>query len=412
MLVLVGGLCALGAVLAVVVGTLVEGFSGLSAQLTASFERIHRWLLRGPLDLDQQQLDEVFRQLTQALRIDQGGLPTTALATTGTLLRVLAGTLLGLFTLFFLRGAGRTWSFVVGVLVPRHVRDRVHVAGRRGFGTPVAHVRATAAVAFLDAALIGTGAAVPGVPLPFVLAVVIFLYAFVPCVGAVVPGGLAVLGRAGRRRVRHRVDHAGVGVGVMQVEGHVLQPLLLGHAVRLHPLAVVLSVASGSTAAGVGGAVLAVPLVATANTVVRSLAADSRTAPGPGADSQHPWGRQARNCARRCSSSSPAFGMRNAGGSTRPGLRPRTASPRNCRTTSVPGRMSPPRNCSAVVSPVPSVSIRSAHPLTSSQVNSSGNSSSVGTRERSRMIAVASPSSKSTSTSATSSPSASATDRM
>ncbi|MER7011709.1 AI-2E family transporter [Saccharopolyspora sp. NPDC000359] len=288
-LVLVGGLCALGAVLTVVINTLVAGLSGLTEQLLASFEQIRGWLTQGPLRMDQHQLNEVFQQLTQALRIDQSGLPTTALATTGTLLRFLAGVLLGLFTLFFfLRDGGRIWSFVVRVVVPGDVRERVHVAGRRGFATLVAYVRATAAVAFTDAALIGIGAVVLGVPLPFVLAVVIFLGAFVPYVGAVVTGGLAVLVALAANGFVTALILLAVVVCVMQLEGHVLQPLLLSHAVRLHPLAVVLSVASGFTAAGVGGAVLAVPLVATANTVVRSLAADSRVPPGSGADGQHP----------------------------------------------------------------------------------------------------------------------------
>ncbi|MER6992471.1 AI-2E family transporter [Saccharopolyspora hirsuta] len=288
-LVLVGGLCALGAVLTVVINTLVAGLSGLTEQLLASFEQIRSWLLRGPLRLDQHQLNEVFRQLTQALRIDQTGLPTTALATTGTLLRFLAGVLLGLFTLFFfLRDGGRIWSFVVRVTVPGAARDRVHVAGKRGFATLVAYVRATAAVAFTDAALIGIGAVALGVPLPFVLAVVIFLGAFVPYVGAVVTGGLAVLVALAANGFVTALILLAVVVCVMQLEGHVLQPLLLGHAVRLHPLAVVLSVASGFTAAGVGGAVLAVPLVATANTVVRSLVADSRPPPGSSPNGQHP----------------------------------------------------------------------------------------------------------------------------
>jgi predicted PurR-regulated permease PerM len=279
-LVLVGGLAALGAVLAVVINTLVAGLAGLTEQLVASFEQIHSWLIRGPLSLSQQELNQVFQQLTESLRIDRGGLPTTALATTGTLLRFLAGALLGLFTLFFfLRDGAKIWSFIVRATMPRTVRGRVHAAGQRGFTTLVAYVRATAAVAFIDAAAIGTGAAVLGVPLPFVLAVLIFLGAFVPYIGAVVTGGLAVLVALAANGFVSALILLAVVVGVMQLEGHVLQPLLLGHAVRLHPLAVVLSVTSGFTLAGVGGAVLAVPLVAAANTIIRALLADARAVP-------------------------------------------------------------------------------------------------------------------------------------
>ncbi|MEU6264428.1 AI-2E family transporter [Saccharopolyspora shandongensis] len=286
--VLVGGLAALGAVLAVVINTLVAGLAGLSEQLVASFEQIHTWLIRGPLSLSQQELNQVFQQLSEALRIDRGGLPTTALATGGTLLRFLAGVLLGLFTLFFfLRDGDSIWRFLVRVTMPRAIRFRVRTAGEDGFTTLVAYVRATAAVAFIDAALIGIGATVLGVPLPFVLAVLIFLGAFVPYIGAVVTGGLAVLVALAANGVITALILLAVVVCVMQLEGHVLQPLLLGHAVRLHPLAVVLSVTAGFTVAGVGGAVLAVPLVATANTVIRTLHEQARTPPERGGNGHH-----------------------------------------------------------------------------------------------------------------------------
>ncbi|GGI89514.1 AI-2E family transporter [Saccharopolyspora subtropica] len=281
-LVLVGGLGALAAVLAVVINTLVAGLAGLAEQLAASVEQIRTWLIRGPLSLSQQQLNQVFQQLTEGLRIDRGALPTTALATTGTVLRFLGGMLLGLFTLFFfLRDGARIWSFLVRITVPQPLRYRVREAGHAGFRTLVAYVRATAAVAFMDATAIGIGAAVLGVPLPFVLGVLVFLGAFVPYIGAVVTGGLAVLAALAANGLFTALIMLAVVVGVMQLEGHVLQPLLLGHAVRLHPLAVVLSVTSGFTLAGVGGAVLAVPLVASANTIIRALLDDARPQPGP-----------------------------------------------------------------------------------------------------------------------------------
>ncbi|GAA4840093.1 AI-2E family transporter [Saccharopolyspora rosea] len=272
LLVLVGGLAAVGAVLAVVINALVSGMAGLAAQLAASIEQIRLWLIRGPLSLSQQQLNQIFQQLTSSLQVDQTALPSTALNTTGAVLRFFAGALLGLFTLFFfLRDGPRIWTFLVRLAVPRHTRARVHRAGRRGFATLITYVRATAAVAFIDAAAIGIGAGVLRVPFAFVLAVLIFLGAFVPYVGAVVTGSLAVLVALAANGFASALILLCVVVGVMQLEGHVLQPLLLGHAVRLHPLAVVLSVTSGFTLAGVGGAVLAVPLVASANTIVRAL---------------------------------------------------------------------------------------------------------------------------------------------
>ncbi|GAA4871578.1 AI-2E family transporter [Saccharopolyspora cebuensis] len=270
-LVLLGGLALIGGVLTVVVRTLVRGFAGLRGQLLSSLEHLHRWLLDGPLNLSQQQLDRVFSGLPQALHLG-GGVTATAVTTADAVLRLLAGALLALFTLFFLlRDGSRIWRFLVCVLVPRRARWRVHRAGCAGFSTLVAYVRATAAVAFIDGAGIGIGALVLGVPFPFVIAITVFLGAFVPYIGAVVTGGLAVLVALAANGIVPALIMLAVVVGVMQLEGHVLQPLLLGHAVRLHPLAVVLSVTAGFTIGGVGGAVLAVPVVATGNTIVRAL---------------------------------------------------------------------------------------------------------------------------------------------
>ena len=147
-------------------------------------------------------------------------------------------------------------------------------------------MRGTVVVAFIDAVFIGVGIYFLGVPMAVPLAVLIFLGAFIPLVGAVTSGALAMIVALVTQGPFTMLMVLVVVLAVQQIEGHVLQPFILGRAVRVHPLAVVLSVAAGALIAGIGGAVVAVPLVAVTNTTVGYLRAHSREtalrkAPGP-----------------------------------------------------------------------------------------------------------------------------------
>jgi putative heme transporter len=145
------------------------------------------------------------------------------------------------------------------------------LAGRRGFAALVSYVRATAAVALVDAVGIGIGLAVIGVPLVIPLSALVFLTAFVPIIGAVLAGVVAVLIAMVTNGFVAALLVLAVVIGVNQLESHVLQPFLLGRAVRLHPLAVVFAIAAGLITAGIAGALLAVPLLAILNASIRSL---------------------------------------------------------------------------------------------------------------------------------------------
>ena len=170
------------------------------------------------------------------------------------------------------------WSWVVR-LFPKDTRARADGAGLRAWHTLISYVRATLAVAFVDAVGIGVGAAVLGVPLALPLGVLVFLGSFVPIVGATVTGLVAVLVALVAKGPVTALLLLGVVLLVQQVEGHVLQPLLLGRAVKVHPLAVVLAIATGVLLAGIVGALVAVPIVAVANTVASYLTPDGNPAP-------------------------------------------------------------------------------------------------------------------------------------
>jgi putative heme transporter len=182
-----------------------------------------------------------------------------------------AGALISLFcTLFFLHDGRHIWAWVVGLL-PRHSRERVHQAGRRGLVTLGGYTRTQILVALVDAVGIGLGAVVLGVPLALPLAALVFIGSFIPIVGALATGFIAILVALVAQGPADALWMLVIVLVVQQIEGHVLQPLLMGHAVSLHPVAVILAVAAGSLAAGIVGALFAVPIVAVLNTVILYL---------------------------------------------------------------------------------------------------------------------------------------------
>ena len=269
------GIGLLGGVLTFVISEFSRGLPELQSQVAASLDTIQRWLKDGPAHLSDQQLQNYVNEIVKTIKENQAEITSGALTTAATLGEVLTGLLLALFTLiFFLHDGDGIWRFVIRA-VPRDVRQRVDVAGRRGFGSLVSYVRATAAVAVVDALGVGIGLAIIGVPLVVPLSALVFLGAFIPIIGAVFTGAVAVLIALVTNGPIAALVVLAVLIGVMQLESHVLQPLLLGRAVKLHPLAVVIAIAVGLVAGGIAGALLAVPLLAVLNSGIRSLVSDA-----------------------------------------------------------------------------------------------------------------------------------------
>jgi putative heme transporter len=278
-LVLVSGIAVLGGLITFVVFQFTNGLPQLQQQVADSLEQIREWLVEGPLHLRQQQITDFINDAIDAIQENQSAITEGAITTATTIGEILTGLLLTLFILiFFLYDGPGIWRFVTRG-VPRRVRGRVDVAGRRGFAALVSYVRATAAVALVDAVGIGIGLAVVGVPLVIPLAALVFLSAFVPIIGAVVAGTVAVLIALVANGFVSALIVLAIVIAVMQLEGHVLQPWLLGRAVRLHPLAVVLAIAAGLIAAGIAGALLSVPLLAVLNAGIKSLVNEDDTDP-------------------------------------------------------------------------------------------------------------------------------------
>jgi predicted PurR-regulated permease PerM len=279
--VLVGGLAAVSGGLGLIVGTVISQFDDLSAQVRDGVNEVETWLTRGPLELSQAQLTGWLARLQQQMSENQGAIVSGALSTATTVGEVLAGFFLVLFTLFFfLRDGAQIWRFLCRLL-PQPARVPVARAGHYSWHTLGSYVRATVLVAFVDAVGIGIGLAVLRVPLALPLAALVFLGAFIPVIGATLSGTVAVLVALVTQGPVIALIVLGVVIGVQQLEGHVLQPLIMGRAVALHPLAVILAIATGVVVAGIVGALVAVPLLAVANTAVRYLTAHPQGEPTP-----------------------------------------------------------------------------------------------------------------------------------
>jgi predicted PurR-regulated permease PerM len=243
------------------------GFAGLRDDAADGLTELQRQLANSPLKLTNAQLDSYVKQASDSLRGNSGTVVSGALQVTSTAGHVLTGFFLVLFSsYFFLAGGEGIWSWVVG-LFPRPVRPRVRGAGTRAWATLTSFVRATLIVALVDGLGVGIGAAILGVPLALPLGVLVFIGAFVPIVGALVSGGVAVLVALVSGGPVEALIMLAIVIGVQQVEAHALQPFLLGRAVQVHPLGVILSIAAGVLLAGIVGALFAVPLVAVVNVV-------------------------------------------------------------------------------------------------------------------------------------------------
>ena len=251
---------------------LALGFRDLWGETMEGVRQVQDWLSSGPLNISAGQMDSLFSEATSALQENSGNILSGALSVGSSAGHFAAGILLTLFALvFFLLDGPGIWRFVAGLL-PRRARPAAYGAGIHGWDSMVNYVRVQVVVALIDAIGIGGLAALIGVPLALPLSVLVFLGAFVPLVGAFLTGFVAVLLALVANGWVNALIMLGIVLLVQQVESHILQPLIMGRAVSLHPLAVILAVTAGTLAAGIPGALFSVPVLAILNTMVRYIA--------------------------------------------------------------------------------------------------------------------------------------------
>ncbi|MEV8325170.1 MULTISPECIES: AI-2E family transporter [unclassified Kitasatospora] len=269
--VFLSGLAGIGLVGWFVVWQVSTNLSTVTSKVKDGVDQLRDWLSTGPLHLTQQQINDYADQIGKAITTNTDQITSASLTGAQIAVEVLTAVALAFFTtFFFLYDGARIWNWALRGL-PRHSRFAMAGAGPKAWATLTAYVRGTVCVAFIDAVCIGIGIDLLGVPMAMPLAVIIFLGAFVPLVGALVTGTVAMLIALVTEGPWTALMVLIVLVAVMQIESHILQPLILGRAVRVHPLGVVLGVAAGGIIGGIGGAVVAVPLIAVTNTVITHL---------------------------------------------------------------------------------------------------------------------------------------------
>lgn len=257
-----------GGVLAGVVATVISQWGQLVTSSSLGLGRLERLAADGPLPFTTEQL----RQARDAAADYLGDRLSfsNAFGTLSLLSTVSVGLLLAVVVLFFfLKDGPRIWEFLLQPLDSTR-RNKAMRAGRDALVTMGGYVRGITVVALVDAVGIGVVLFLLGVPLTLALAVIVFLGAYVPVVGATVSGAFAVLVTYVANGAQDALIVAVAVVVVQQLEGNVLQPLIMGHALNLHPLVVLIALTAGATLAGIIGAVLAVPVTAVAWTVAKA----------------------------------------------------------------------------------------------------------------------------------------------
>lgn len=253
---------------------LTSGFRDLLDGAQQGISQIIDWLENGPLHLTLPHNSQLLDQLNT---LTSGGtdspLFSGAVKVGTTTADFVAGLLICLIaTFFFLYQGERIWQFLL-MFLPAHSRVPTHEAARRGWVSLGSYARAQLLVAGINAVGIGLGAWVLGLPLVIPITVIVYLMSFIPIVGAFLSGFVAVLIAFVDKGFWMAIAMLAVVLIVHFIEANVLHPFLMGHAVSVHPLGVIVSVAAGTYLFGLPGALFAVPLVATLNSAVRYLVA-------------------------------------------------------------------------------------------------------------------------------------------
>ena len=243
----------------------------LKSNVVEGISQVQDWAKTGPLHLTDAQMQNWIDKAKDSISTSNTSIFTRVSEVGSTLTHILAGFFIALFSSFFFLYEGeRIWAWIVA-LFPKAAREKVNSSGHTAWASLTAFVRATVIVALTDAIGIALGAWILGVPLTLAIGVLVFLGAFIPIIGALLSGMVAVLVALVAQGPWVALAMLGVVVAIQQLESHVLQPFLMGRLVAVHPLAIILAIAAGVTVAGVVGALIAVPLAACLNGVVRHL---------------------------------------------------------------------------------------------------------------------------------------------
>ncbi|QCR44513.1 AI-2E family transporter [Curtobacterium sp. SGAir0471] len=260
--VLLGVLVVLGLVGWLIVVAVIAQWPDLQKSAISGFQQLQDAVDHLPFSISDQQVDQVVDGVQGFLTSSQFG--SGALAGASATANFLTGLVLMIVVLFFfLKDGPAIWEFLLRPFTGARY-DRARRVGDRVVQTLGGYVRGTASVAAVDAIGIGVGLAIVGVPLALPLAVVVFITAFIPIVGATAAGILAALVALVANGPVAALIVVGIVVLVNQLEGNLLQPVLMGKTLKLHGLVILIGLTAGTVLAGITGAIISVPLLAAA----------------------------------------------------------------------------------------------------------------------------------------------------
>ena len=258
-------------ILSLVGAQIVNQWDALSTEAVNSFNQFLNWLANSPLHVTDANIDVWIQAARSWANTSQSAITAYAASIGVSVGHFLAGTALAIFAFAYFLLDGPHLAHAVSGIIPERSRPRLMAAAENGWTAMVSYVRAAVTVAAVDGLGALVGAAAVGSSMWLAIGALTFLCAFVPLVGAIIAGVVAtgvVLVTLGWVKA---IIMLAVFVAVLELEGHVMQPFLLGKAVSIHPLAVLYGIAVGTIVAGIVGALFTVPLLAFGNAFVRAL---------------------------------------------------------------------------------------------------------------------------------------------
>ena len=270
-LALLVGVAALGAVAWFVIWQITTHWQQLGDQVTNLVSKTRDWLQTGPLHLKSSDINKLADNITNAIKKNQGQLISSAIATVRSVAEALGALLLILLSTFFLlRDGEEIWAWTLR-LFPRPRKSRSNRAGRVGWGSLGGYMRGQVLIALFHGVSVTIVLLILHIPLAAALGVLIFLGSFIPLIGLTVTGALCTAVALLEHGVTAAIVVAVSIIVLVQLEAHLLQPVIMSRSVKVHPLAIAFAVLTGTILAGIVGALFAVPLVAFLNTTIQEL---------------------------------------------------------------------------------------------------------------------------------------------
>lgn len=268
---LLAGFVVLGGLVSLIAPSIVSQWPSLADQTVKGIRKVQDWAAGPPLNLHDNQLNDYIQQVTGWLQGHSEDIVSIAMNVGGSVSSGIVTMLMTLVIVFFMLKDGHRFIGWVRTLVGRRGGFHASELFTRLWNTLSGYIRAQAAVSFVDGVFIGLGLWLMGVPLAFPIAILTFMAGFIPIIGAVSAGGVAVLVALVTGGFWQAVLALGLVVLVQQIEGNVLQPLLQSRVMELHPVVVILAVLLGGGWYGILGAFLAVPTAASLAVFFRYL---------------------------------------------------------------------------------------------------------------------------------------------